>query len=225
MWAELLEIFRGGSNESMKSMGDDFMRMLAITQTMAEIVRPHVFDRALSLEDRKRILDYDVEVNSLERTIRKQIVNHLSLKHSEVPFNLALLMLVSHAERVGDYIKNISDVEQLGGGEVPEGPLRNELADLIDLCHKLFDVVPSALRQQDKDQATEYLRVGKNMRKRSDKLLVELSKSDLNAAQTTAMVLLARFYRRIAGHLCNILSSVVLPVHEIDHFSDPDAEG
>lgn len=218
MWNELLSLF--SSDDPMKSMGDDFMRMLAITHEMAEIVRPHVFDHLLTLEQRKLILEKDVAVNKLERSIRRQIVSHLTLHRNQIPYCLLLLMMVNHAERIGDYVKNVAEVEQLGGASVPEGPLRAELSDLIGIAHRLFEESPSIVADQNRDGADELVRIGRNASKRSDKLLVELSKSDLTPSQVTSMVLVTRYYRRITSHLKNILSSVIMPVHQVDYLPD-----
>lgn len=218
MWTELLQLFRG--DEPVKAMADELMQMLDITRRMAEAVRPHVFDHLLSLEKRKEILDLDVDVGRLERSVRRKIVAHLSLQKSQVPYCMALWMMVNHAERIGDYVKNVAEVEQLGGGEVPEGPLRNELNDLIDIATRLLDETPKIIAAQNGEAAEELIRIGKNARKRSDKLLVELSKSDLSPSQTTAMVLLTRFYRRIIGHAADILTAIVMPVHQMHFFGD-----
>lgn len=218
MWSELLSLF--SSDDPAKAMGDEFMRMLKLVHEMADIVRPHVFDHLLTLDKRKQLLEKDVEVNKLERSIRRQIVSHLTLHKSQVPYCLVLLMLVGHAERAGDYVKNVGEVEHLGGGAIPEGTLRDELTDLIAIAHRLLEEGPDALAKQDKDSATELLQIARNAAKRSDKLLVELSKSDLTPAQVTSMVLSTRFYRRITSHLKNILTSVVMPVHQLDYFAD-----
>lgn len=222
MWSELLEIFRSG--DPMKGMGDEFMKMLHITSQMAQIVRPHVYDSLLPPPRRKEITELDLKLNRHERSIRKQIVSHLSLNRSNVPYCLALLMLVHHAERVGDYLQNIAKLERLGGGEVPQGPLRDELTDLIDISMRLQKEAPRIIAEQDRAQAEELVRLGRSARERSDRLLVDLSKSDLNALQVTSMVLLTRFFRRITGHMRNILSSVVAPVHLIDHYGDDTAD-
>jgi hypothetical protein len=38
-------------------------------------------------------------------------------------------------------------------------------------------------------------------------------------------VLLTRFYKRIAAHLSNVLSVVVMPLHKIDYFDERELEG
>ena len=219
MWMELLEIFRSG--DPMKLVADEFMKMLAITHEMANIVQPTIFDHSLSLEGRKQIYDLDVQVNKLERSIRKRIISHLTLHHSHVPYCLLLMSLVKDAERIGDYVKNVADLSELGGGEVPSGELRDELTDQVNTIMRLFEATPQVLAKQDREGANELIRIGRNAGKRSDKLVFEVARSaDMNAAQLTSLVLLTRFYKRIGAHLVNILSSVVMPLHKVDYFDE-----
>lgn len=49
-----------------------------------------------------------------ERAIRKQIVERMSLdKGATVPASLVLMSVVKDAERVGDYCKNLLEVDQM----------------------------------------------------------------------------------------------------------------
>ena len=34
------------------------------------------------------------------------------------------------------------------------------------------------------------------------------------------MVLLTRFYKRVGGHLLNVVSSVVMPLHKVDFYDE-----
>ena len=43
-----------------------------------------------------------------------------------------------------------------------------------------------------------------------------------DARTTTALVLGARFYKRIGGHVLNVLSSVVMPLHKVDYYDEDD---
>ena len=222
MWMQLLDIFR--SSEPIKVIADEFMEMLKITHEMGQIVYPHIYDYSLSLEQRKRVLNLDVKVNKLERSVRKRIVSHLTMHRTHIPYCVVLLGLVKDAERLGDYVKNISEVSDLGGSEVPKGPLRDELEDLVNVAFQLFHEAPHVLSTQNRERASELLVIQRNSAKRSDKLLVELAKSELSAPQATSMVLLTRFHKRLSSHLSNILSSVVMPVHKVDYFDEKEVE-
>lgn len=221
MWLELLQIFR--SSDPLKALADEFTQMLQTTHEMATIVRPHIFDHSLALEQRERIYALDIQVNKLERSIRKRVVSHITLHSAHVPYCLLLMSLVKDVERIGDYIKNISEVSELGGSEVPAGALRDELESLVNLTMQLFDNAPNLLAEQDREQTTELIMKGRNGGKRSDRLVTEIAKADLSGAQTTSLVLLTRFYKRIGAHLINVLSSVVMPLHKIDFYNEKDA--
>ena len=218
MWTELVELFRPG--HSMEGLREDFREMYGILVQMGDMVEPHIFEHSLSLEERRKIYKMDIEVNKLERKIRKRIITHLGTSQRHVPFCLLLMSLVKDVERVGDYLKNISEVSELGGGSIPEGPLHDELKDLVEIAMQLLAEVHDVFERQDVERAHELVQLGQVAGKRCDKLLVELAKSDFNATQTTSMVLLTRFYKRVGGHLLNVLSGVLMPLHKVDFYDE-----
>lgn len=218
MWLELLSIFRKG--DPMEALADRFRAMLTLLQEMSLLVRGHIFDQDITLEDRSKIYKLDIQVNKHMRSIRKRVVSHVTLGRDHVPYCLLLMTLVKDAERIGDYWKNISEVSTLGAGKIPEGELKNELSEIIGTAMTLMDELVLILDASDRDRAEELLQISRHMSKRCDQLLVELSKTEFSAAETTAMVLLTRFHKRIIGHSFNILSSVVMPLHKVDFYDE-----
>ena len=216
MWKELFQVL--SDNNPVEPMTQELMQMLEITKEMSSLVHEHVFDQDFGVDQRAAIYKLDIKVNKLERSIRKRVITHLSISHDHVSYCLLLMSLIKDAERVGDYLKNISEVPELGGAQVPDGPLKTELQEIIDLAVEMLKSTPDILANEDTERATDLLQVGRNTGKRCDVLLVELAKSDLTAAQTTSMVLLTRFHKRLGAHLLNILSSVVMPLHKIDFY-------
>jgi phosphate transport system protein len=218
MWLELLSIFRKG--DPMEALAERFQEMLTLVREMSHIVRDHVFEQDLSLEDRARVYKLDVRVNKLERSIRKRVVSHVTLSRGHTPYCLLLMTLVKDAERIGDYLKNISEVTTLGAGTIPQGPLKDELSEIISFAMSTLDDMVPILEAFDREKTEEILQTARLAGKRCDQLLVELAKSEFNAAETTAMVLLTRFHKRIIGHSFNILSSVVMPLHKVDFYDE-----
>ena len=86
----------------------------------------------------------------------------------------------------------------------------------------LFEVTPEILESQNAEAAMEAIEEGRAANKRCDQLLVQLSKSNLSASETTSMVLLTRFYKRIGAHLANLLSSIVMPLHKLDYYDEKE---
>jgi len=59
----------------------------------------------------KELYERDIEINQAERSIRKQIVEHLTFQPGQgVNQSLVLMSIVKDAERIGDYCKNIVEV-------------------------------------------------------------------------------------------------------------------
>ena len=220
MWKELIQIFRRG--DPMQVMGDSLMKMLATTHEMAQVVEPHIFDSSLPMEQRSRVYELDVEVNKLERSIRRRVVAHLTLHGSHVTDCLVLMNLVKDVERVGDYVKNISEVSELGAPKLTDGPILQELRTLVAQAGEVFNATPEIIEAQDLERAAGILQRGRSSAKRFDLLMPAIARSDLGAAETTTLVLLARFYKRMSAHLLNILTTVVMPVHKVDFYDESE---
>jgi phosphate uptake regulator len=218
MWTELLSIFRPGN--PLNSISQDFKEMLSIDLKMATIVEPHIFDQSLTMEQQSKIYKLDVKVNKLERKIRKQIIAHASLTGTDIGYCFMMMSIVKDAERIGDYVKNITEIKSLGGGEVPEGPIRTELQELVSNAMLLLKDAAKVVEKEDIERAQELVEIGRTSGKRCDRLLVELAKTKYGASKTTAMVLLTRFYKRLGGHAMNIISSVLMPVHKVDFLDE-----
>mgnify|MGYP002630726400 CR=1 FL=1 len=223
MLKEIIDVFRG-RHSPLDEVADEFRRMLQISLQMLDIVEPYVFKAGLPLDQRRRVYELDVEINKLERSVRKRLITHLTLQPSQVPYCLLLMTMSKDAERVGDYVKNIAEVGDLGGGEIAQGHLRDELADLMAVARRLHVAVGDVLARQSREQAIELVQLGRAAGKRCDRLFVEIAASDLGAAEVTALVLLTRFYKRLGAHLVNILSSVIMPVHKVDFFDESELD-
>ena len=74
-----------------------------------------------------------------------------------------------------------------------------------------------------KDQALELIEQGREMARRCDRLIVDIGHGDYDAATTAVLILGTRYYKRIGGHVLNILSSVVMPLHKVDYYDEDDS--
>ena len=74
--------------------------------------------------------------------------------------------------------------------------------------------------QQDTERAQASISAGEAALQCSDDLTKAVAQSNLTAAQASSTALVAFFYRRIVSHLINLVSSVVLPVHELDRYDE-----
>ena len=220
MFRELLSIFRG--NTPLQDTSRDFQRMLEITQKMV-LEASAIFWEGKDVADRlRRLRDEDIEVNKLERAIRKQAATHLTLssqKH-DVPYNLLMMSLVKDVERLGDYAKNLAEVAELVSEPFPDSPHTTELRRIRDAVETFVKEANQVFQSSNVTRAKQLTVEHRGVTKRCDKLVIEIARSDFNAAQAVRMTLGARYYKRIDAHLLNVVSSIIMPLHKLDYFDE-----
>lgn len=218
MLKELLSIFT--SDTPLKDISHDFARMLNIVQKMVVAASQNYAGAHDDADVREHLRTQDVEVNRLERSIRKRVVSILSIRKSvDVPYCLLMMSLVKDVERIGDYAKNLTEVTEISG-PLPDDPLVNELHVIRMAVETLAKEAASVFERSDKEQATELTRQGRSRAKQCDQLVAKIAASDLPAGTAVKMAVAVRFFKRIESHLLNIISSVIMPLHKIDYFDE-----
>lgn len=224
MLQELLSIFRPGN--PLKEMGEQFAEMLGITCEMTLSAGRIYFGEESSPEARTAIYKQDIHVNKLEREIRKRVVAHLSVGDTQhLPYCLLLMSQVKDVERLGDYAKNLAEVPDLFAGEFPEGNIAADLREIRAEVERAFESTSAVFADTDRENAMALIRTGKDMAKRADGLLARIARAGHDSGTTTALVLGTRYYKRVGGHLLNVLSSVVMPLHKVDYYDEKELPG
>ena len=196
MLRELLDAFR--SRHPLNEMGANFGRMVNLTgELVRPVLGPGEHDRQSVHEAGEiyfgadspdpaaiaRIRQRDVEVNALQRTIRRQVVAHLSFQNSrgDVPYSLLLVSLVKDVERLGDYAKNLSEVRSVHPAPLPD----------------------DAIVIERSEQMHEFVECGRT---------------------AVAVVMGTRFYKRFVGHIINLLTGIVQPLHKLDYYDEDEPD-
>ena len=220
MLRELISIFK--ADNPLGRMGDNFAKMLSLTQAQTVRAGKIFFSKPPSPEERTAIYKQDVKVNKLERKIRKQVIAHLTVagNFADVPYSLLLMSLVKDVERIGDYSKNLAEVLDVSGAVLPDDETVAELREIREGVESTFEAVAEVFAKSDEDGAVELIRQGRDTNHRCDALISRIAKSDYDAATTVAVTLATRFYKRIGSHLLNILSGVVMPLHKLDYYDE-----
>lgn len=222
MLRELISIFR--SDKPLSAMGDNFARMLQLAYDVTVKAGEIYFGRDAAPEQRTQIYKQDVQVNKLQRAIRKQVIAHLSVRGNtaDLPYCLLLMSLVKDVERIGDYAKNLSEVPDVHPEPLPEDEIVAELREVRAGVEAAFSVTAKSFETLDHDRAVELIQQGKDIAHRCDALIEKIARSDYDARTTTALVLGTRFYKRFSGHILNVLSSVVMPLHKLDYYDEKE---
>jgi phosphate uptake regulator len=220
MLRELLSIFR--SERPLAEMGRNFTEMLKTTYEMTVSAGDVYFGDSESPEKRTFIYKQDVAVNKAERTIRKQVISHLSLAgtSASLPYCLLLMSLVKDVERLGDYSKNLSEVRDYHPDPLPDDDFVGELREIRSGTEAAFAATAAVFASSNRSRALELTREGREITHRCDALIERVASSDLKARSAVAIVMGARYYKRIAAHVLNVLSSVVMPLHKLDYYDE-----
>jgi phosphate uptake regulator len=107
-------------------------------------------------------------------------------------------------------------------GPLPSDAIVTELAEIRAGVEEAFDRLAHVFEQSDKEGALELIQRGKEIAHRCEAVIREVAESDYDARTATTVVLGARFYKRLGGHVLNVLSSVVMPLHKVDYFDEDD---
>ena len=225
MLRALLGILR--TDDPLQAIGERFERTLALTEAMTLAAGEVAFGVDASPSRRTQLYERDVEVNQLERTIRKQVVAHLSIPGSrvDVPHCLLLMSLAKDVERVGDYAKNLSELVEIQAGPLPDGEIVGELQEIRRGVEAAFRAASKIFGASDREQAMEMIQQGRAIAHRCDVLISQIGRAGYGGEATTVLVLATRFYKRIGGHVLNVLSSVVMPLHKIDYYDEDEIAG
>jgi phosphate uptake regulator len=225
MLRELLSIFK--KDDPLASMGGNFTAMLEISREMTLSAGRIFFAEDRHAEARTEVYERDVEVNRLQRTIRKQVVAHLAIQSNtpNLPYCLALMSLVKDIERIGDYAKNLSEVMDIQPDPWPQDDLIEELGEIRHTVESQFVAAAEVFGELDRERALELIERGRANAQRSDGLVSRIARSQHPPPVVAGLVLGARHYKRIGGHVLNVLSSVVMPLHKIDYFDEDEVPG
>ena len=212
------------THDPLQTIGESFGRMLKLTLEMTLSAGDIAFGGNATPESRSGIYELDVEVNQLERSIRKRIVAHLSIPGSraDVPHCLLLMSLAKDVERLGDYAKNLSEVVDIRDSPLPDNDVVAELREIRRGVEAAFQAASDIFHASDREQAMQMIQQGRDNAHRSDLLITRIGRAGYDGETTTALVLATRFYKRIGGHVLNILSSVVMPLHKIDYYDEDE---
>jgi phosphate uptake regulator len=205
-------------------MRDNFARMMQIAYEMTITAGDIYFGKTATPGDRTQIYEKDVEVNQLERTIRKQVVAHLSFPGNipNMPHCLLLMSLVKDVERLGDYAKNLSEVVDIWPEKLADDEIKQELLEIRRGVEEAFQSTAEVFAASDEERALVFIRQGRDIAHRCETLLQRIASGSCEAGVTAAQVLGTRYYKRIGGHVLNILSSVVMPLHKVDYYDEDE---
>lgn len=219
---KLLAILRG--DEPLKSTADDFRAMLDTAQGMVLEASAVYWGKEVTPQELTALYDRDVRIHSRQRSIRMNVIAHLTGPDaSDVPYCLLMMSLVKDVERLGDYAKNLTRIHGNTGlepSDLPDDELVGELREIARCVERLAAAAPDVYESVDRQKAEELTREGRATAARCNELITKISASDYSSAVAVDLTLATRFYKRLQGHVLNLLSSLLMPLHKLDYYDE-----
>ncbi|MFW5926077.1 MAG: PhoU domain-containing protein [Myxococcota bacterium] len=221
MLKALIQFFRNRGPQ--RELFDEFVEMYDLTRKMIVDAGGIYWNSDCDSGKRRALHEADIEVNERQRSIRKRMVLRLATSTPLQRAHFMMLMsLLKDVERVGDYAKNLADVCDITQPAFPDDDITRELIHIRRAVEGMLPEVARVLRSSDVELAKRINQEGRDACKRCNALLGEIAASDYGARTAVVLALGARYYRRIASHLLNLISSVLMPLHKLDYFDEKE---
>jgi phosphate uptake regulator len=214
----LFDAWRGPGLVS--KMFDEFEHMLALVGEMFASACAGCSGTVDVDAARDDLRSRDKEVNKLQRSIRRQIVEHLIAEPgTDVPACLVLMSIVKDAERLGDYSRALFDAARISCPAVQGGKYAAALRKIEAAISAMIADAKKALTASDETLANDIMSREDDVKAQCDGILDGLTRDNLSGAETVALAVISRYLRRLAAHTANIASSVTNPVEWLDYKS------
>lgn len=222
LFHELVSLF--AKRRPFEDVLEQLERMLLLTRQMVESANSVYWGNAEPEEARVQIYEQDIEVNRFERRIRRLLAAYaVAGSEADGTHALRVMSLVKDVERLGDYAKNLAELRAYCS-VLPEDSTVEELRDLSKAVERLMDAGIAAIVKSDVEAARQLTPTGRGLCKRCDDLVARCAASDYDAGTAVCVSLAARYYKRIAAHLLNVLSSLIMPLHKLDYYDEEALE-
>ncbi|MEE8335184.1 MAG: PhoU domain-containing protein [Candidatus Neomarinimicrobiota bacterium] len=196
---------------------------------MLELSR-EIFNQAIkylrkgeNIETLKALKKRDREINIFQQEVRRKVMTHYAVANTttDIPNGLVLINMVVDIERIGDYSKNILDLAINYPETIVSEDINADLAIIENEVKSRFDKTIEAIHTQDTDIAKSlFAGYHEQVTGKSDKLVNQTlsgKHSFGGESKTAAIVLYARYLKRIGAHLKNITTTLVNPFDSIGY--------
>ena len=159
----------------------------------------------------------DREINRDEIMVRRLIFQHQLLNPDmELTPSLVITSTIIDVERIGDYAKNIYELAEKYPHPFEGSEHFDAVREIATETLSMFGETATAFREADVPRAERIMREHSDVGRRCESIIDKVVEDpDLKAKDAVAIVLAARYLKRVSAHLSNLASSVVNPFDRI----------
>ena len=222
MLRELIALFRSESPD--QRIADELNRMITESAELVRLAGDLCFQRSPEAPSAADIKQRDKSINKLQRRLRRVAFSDLlgDPRQFGLAFTLSVMNVVKDVERIGDYAKDLADLADTAGPADPARVPIDELLPLVRQVEMFLEALPPAMKDADQIKAVHLIDRGKDIRRDLAKIQRALLINQASAPHAASDVLTAQYYIRILSHALNVLSTLVTPLHRMDHLGKKD---
>ncbi len=215
-----------GADSTMSDVEERIYQMMLDSRVVYDAAMDALFGGGKSKETKAVVRGTDAGINQAQQEVRRALLIHSAVApHTDTAQVLAFMSIVKDVERLGDYAKNIYDLAKWGT-DFASAPDRGELASYRDAVAHLITDAAQAFRDGDTQHARKLISKADEFLDDYDDHVKAAYYSDLPANEAVARALYYRFLKRITAHVMNILTSLVMPLDQLDYYDeDPEDRG
>lgn len=214
-----------GSGDGLSEVQEAFLGMLRDGRTVFDLAMRARVDGVDPATVSDELLSTEERTDKAEQKIRRRVLVHASVHGSiEIPACLMYMSIAKDAERIADLSKGLFGIATTVGSP-PEGPLRDDLGTLRDRIAVMIDEAATIFADDDPDAALDFIERGRALQDHCHDRIDALLREDMDAPQPAASGLTYRHLARIVANLLNVVSSVVMPLDQLDYPEREDASG
>ena len=169
--------------------------------------------------NRAKIYSTDQKINECEKNVRRKVLEHLAINpKQDLNNSLILITVVKDLERMGDYVKNIVELAYTHPKKLPDDKYSRELLAIRNKMSFILKDSLGVFKEGNVLKAKQYYNFYREVTEKIDTMILHLlEEKKLKVRKAVIYALFARYLKRIAAHLANILTTVINPFHLVGY--------
>lgn len=162
------------------------------------------------------LLPLEERTDEAERRIRRLVLVHASVHGgADIAACLMYMSIIKDAERVGDLSRNLFGIAR-DAGPLP-AELRGAIAEFFSLVGPMIQQAADIFVADDREAAERFIEDARALQARLRTEIDALVQETSAVPQPAATVLTYRHLGRIVANLVNVVSSVTMPLDQLDY--------
>lgn len=216
----VLDFFKRGGGSAIEDVERMLVQMLRDGRAVYDAATDAVFGGGTSKDTKRTVKGTDREINEAQRQVRRALLIHASVTGSpDLPLAMAYMSVVKDVERVGDYAKSLYDIARYGA-DFSRAEDRDELEHYCHAVAGLLDEAAAVFEERNTERAQQLVNKADGFLDEYDGHVKAAARSDGPAFDAVTRALYYFYLERITAHVMNLMTSLVLPVDQLDYYDE-----